>query len=235
LTACRCVSTQIEDKKGSIPLLDERYFVLVKEDRQMNLRLYNVQKPLPRANFFPAFRWVEQSEEIENILSNPDQHGFSPEKECLVDRNNVLGQDKEQPGATLLSPTLPQPPVVSVQTSATATGSKQSVSILVDRPQHVSISIATGQPGWLVLSDHFYPGWTASIDSVPRAMYLANAESRAVYVPEGQHLVQFSYRPPSLYLGLSLAGFAALLLVLFAFWALAPHTLKVLRIWSGQE
>jgi Bacterial membrane protein YfhO len=61
---------------------------------------------------------------------------------------------------------------------------------------------ATG-PRLLVLSDTYYPGWTATMDGSDTPILPANFAFRAVSIPAGTHAVEFRYRPRSFRWGLS--------------------------------
>ena len=65
----------------------------------------------------------------------------------------------------------------------------------------VRIVTKTSQRKLLVLADTYYPGWQARIDGRPAPIYLANLGFRAVSVPEGEHTVEFTYRPLSVRIG----------------------------------
>ena len=80
----------------------------------------------------------------------------------------------------------------------------------------VSITASTDRPGWLVLSDTYYPGWQAIVDGEEAPIVRANAMFRAVPLGAGRHEVEFLFRPGSVRsgamvsaLGLILAGFLA--------------------------
>lgn len=47
--------------------------------------------------------------------------------------------------------------------------------------------------GWLVFSESLLPGWSASIDGKPTAIYPANYLFQAINVPAGKHSVRFEY------------------------------------------
>jgi uncharacterized membrane protein YfhO len=54
--------------------------------------------------------------------------------------------------------------------------------------------------GFVVLSDHYYPGWKAFIDGKPATIYKTNGFLRGVTVPPGTHELIFSYQPRMIYL-----------------------------------
>ncbi len=71
-------------------------------------------------------------------------------------------------------------------------------------------------PGYLVLSDAYYPGWTAHIAGQPAAVLPANLAFRAVALPAGRHAVEFRCRPPSFQAGAFLSALTILGLVIGA-------------------
>jgi uncharacterized membrane protein YfhO len=84
------------------------------------------------------------------------------------------------------------------------------VSSLTDNEMEVETSAAT--PGFLVTSDAYYPGWSATIDGQEARLYRADYAFRGVAVPAGNHVVKFTYRPRRFPLaaGVSLASVALL-------------------------
>jgi hypothetical protein len=70
----------------------------------------------------------------------------------------------------------------------------------------------------LVLTDLYYPGWTATVDGAAAPIHVANAAFRGVSVPAGRHRVEFTYRPRSVRYGgaLSLVGLSILLAMVAA-------------------
>lgn len=84
-------------------------------------------------------------------------------------------------------------------------------------PNKVSVSVRTDHPGWLVLTDTFYPGWKATIDSTEVPIFRANYFFRAVPIPAGKHTVTYVYDPVVFKLGVILlfAGIIFIASVLF--------------------
>jgi hypothetical protein len=76
----------------------------------------------------------------------------------------------------------------------------------------VVVEVELSGPGWLVLSDTYYPGWEATVDGQPTPIYQANACVRAVRLPEGRHEIVFRFRPRSFYWGALISGFSGALL-----------------------
>jgi hypothetical protein len=76
------------------------------------------------------------------------------------------------------------------------------------------VSIETEADGrrLLILTDVYYPGWTASVDGTAVPIHRANYAFRAVAVPPGRHVVEFRYRPASVRYGLLLSLAGALVL-----------------------
>ncbi len=80
-------------------------------------------------------------------------------------------------------------------------GGLGAAEIVVNRPDHVRVSIAPAAPGWLVLADTFFPGWVATVDGAEREILRANVAFRAVPVRPGDRSVDFRYEPLSFKVG----------------------------------
>ncbi len=65
----------------------------------------------------------------------------------------------------------------------------------------VEVALEACGPGYLLLSDSYFPGWEATLDEAPLPVRRANSVMRAVPVPTGAHTVRFDYRPLSFRLG----------------------------------
>ena len=77
--------------------------------------------------------------------------------------------------------------------------------IVAYAPERVVVETKSVAPAVLVLSDTYYPGWTATVDGVAAPIYPANGLLRAVPVPAGAHTVIFSFEPTGWRWGLALA------------------------------
>lgn len=115
-------------------------------------------------------------------------------------------EDTFDPSTTAITESAPPtaPSGSSAQTIGTAT-------IREHTPQRVVIDCDASADAVLVLADTFYPGWHATIDGQAGAIYPVYHCYRGVTISAGKHVVEFTYRPTSLRLGLA-ASAAALVL-----------------------
>lgn len=77
----------------------------------------------------------------------------------------------------------------------------------------VGIQTSSKAPAFLVLSDMYYPGWRATIDDIEIPIIKTNYALRGIPVPAGEHLIRFSYRPTTLYLGAAISAITVLMLI----------------------
>jgi hypothetical protein len=89
--------------------------------------------------------------------------------------------------------------------------------IVEDLPERVVIDTDAEMPSYLVLSDTFDPGWSASVDGRPALIRPAYIAFRAVYLPGGKHTVVFTYRPAGFLTGLTLTSCGIVLAVVLWF------------------
>jgi hypothetical protein len=100
------------------------------------------------------------------------------------------------------------------------------VAIETYRPERVRVRVHTEAEGYLVLADSFYPGWEARLDGREAELLRANVVLRAVRVPPGDHLVEFTYSPLSWRLGLAVSAVAWLglaVILVAGLWKIVVH------------
>jgi hypothetical protein len=95
--------------------------------------------------------------------------------------------------------------ILSSGTELNSQGRDDLVRITHYQPEHVQIRVDLEEPGYLVLTDTYYPGWLAELDGQQTPIHRANLYFRAVSVPAGQHQVIFRYQPAGLGLGLTVS------------------------------
>ncbi len=87
---------------------------------------------------------------------------------------------------------------------------RPAVRFLAYEPEQVRLEAQFDRPGYLVLTDAYYPGWEAEVDGQPAPILRTDIYFRAVALEAGQHQVVFRYRPASVRLGLAISGAAVL-------------------------
>lgn len=82
-----------------------------------------------------------------------------------------------------------------------------------DNTEQVTVRATPRRPGYLMLDDSAYPGWTATVNGRRTAWHPANENFRAVAIPAGADTIIFRYQPSSVRDGaiVSLLSLAALL------------------------
>jgi hypothetical protein len=77
----------------------------------------------------------------------------------------------------------------------------------------VQINAQLSEPGVLVLTDAFHPGWKVFVDGKEQTIRRANYLFRAVELPAGNHRVEFVYDPISFKRGLVISSLTLALLI----------------------
>jgi len=94
----------------------------------------------------------------------------------------------------------------------TAGATFQEATVLRYSPNRIEVEVNLSAPGFLMLSEVWYPGWLGSDNNEPIQVYRANGLFRGVYLRQGAHRVVFSYQPLSVQLGGVVSGFSVLTL-----------------------
>jgi hypothetical protein len=92
-------------------------------------------------------------------------------------------------------------------------------------PDEVQVRTTADGDAWLVLSDTYYPGWSARIDGQPTTVLRGDVLFRVVPVPAGEHDVDLRFEPGSAKIGLavSVACLISVLAALVVAGALDPR------------
>ncbi|MDP3998468.1 MAG: YfhO family protein [bacterium] len=152
--------------------------------------VYENKAVLPRAMWVGEVKVVKGGEGkvFEAVLGEE----FNPRREVVLEEEPVCGDGscRSSPPSDVLAPLRVLdggPPLASPVAG--------KVEIKNYREQVVEIETEADKDGFLVLSDTYYPGWKATVDGVPKKIYRANFAFRAVEVPQGKHLVRFTFEP----------------------------------------
>ncbi len=76
------------------------------------------------------------------------------------------------------------------------------VEFVTREPEHLVMTFSTPTDSMLMLSEVYYPGWSATVDGVPTPILRADVALRAVPVRAGQHRVDMVYDPWSVKIGI---------------------------------
>ncbi|MFH1486742.1 MAG: YfhO family protein, partial [Chloroflexota bacterium] len=107
----------------------------------------------------------------------------------------------------------------------TASLQGENVEVALWKPGQIKVKANVASPGFLVLSETFYPGWRATVNGSEVPIVRANLLFKAVYLPVGEHTVEFLYYPDSFVQGVivSIASLS-LVVVVLAVWRLTTGT-----------
>jgi uncharacterized membrane protein YfhO len=82
--------------------------------------------------------------------------------------------------------------------------------VMARKPGEYLLEAENDADAFLVLSEAYYPGWSAEVDGKPAEVLPANHLIQAVRLPPGKHAVRFAYRSRFLGVGVAVALLAAL-------------------------
>jgi hypothetical protein len=81
-------------------------------------------------------------------------------------------------------------------------GEGMEATVVLAQAGRMEVQTSSGQDAFLVYSENYSPGWSAVVDGQPTAVYRTDGTLLGVPVPAGEHHVELTYRPVSLYLTL---------------------------------
>ncbi|QDU09167.1 YfhO family protein [Gimesia aquarii] len=150
------------------------------------LILENVN-PLPRAYLIGNTKTLNPNEPSKQIVETIAK--LQPKNEVFL-QADILPQGKRQ--------------------------SYKAATIKSAGPDHLEIQAELDTPGYLILSDIYYPGWSAHVKDKSIPILPANFSLRAIPLPAGKHVVQLSFTPPGFKIGriISLTTLAVILILL---------------------
>ena len=146
---------------------------------------------LPRAFIVLEAIVLENKDEILNTLS---REGFNIKKTVVLE---------EDPGINIKNQ-----------------GVYKEATIDYYSPHKITIGVDMDNPGFLVLSEAWYPGWKAYDNNKEIKIYRADYILRAVYLEEGTHKVDFVFEPKSFKIGflITIVTLLTIVFLLIVFW-----------------
>ncbi len=167
----------------------KNHYQLVEEFPQM-VRIYENKGALPQAYFVKEIKKVNSEAEAMAAIKDPS---FDMRKEAVIEGDATLDA-----------------PVNSGQEAWS------EYKVIRPTPNQVTVEISDAaglkSPGWLVLTDQYYPGWHAYADGKEAPIVRANYLFRAVPIQKGVRKIEFRYEPQPFRYGIILAlGYLAAL------------------------
>ncbi|MGD2105733.1 MAG: YfhO family protein, partial [Anaerolineae bacterium] len=187
----------IDERTGSFQSLvvsGEGHFRMIHSG---DVKIYENVDALPRAFTVAHARVASDAEEAREAMMDP-----------MVDLSSevVLERGGSCKGPTADSADLAEPSSGELPVS----GSARIVSY---QPERVVVRAGLDRPGYLVLTDAFYPGWQATVDGERASICQADLLFRALPLEPGNHRVVFRFRPPLQRVGAAISGLGLLLLL----------------------
>lgn len=145
---------------------------------------------LPHARWVPCGIYVQDGQAaLEALL----QGGENLEQVVWLENNDMLAHADCTPGKTA------------------------DITITEQQPNKIMIATSSTSPGYVVIANTWYPGWSAWVDNQPSTIWKANYLFQAVQIPAGDHHVVVTYRPGIFITGcvisiLALIGIIALII-----------------------
>jgi len=168
------------------PIFANSKFKLVFEDK--TVQVYENKNVLPRA--FLVHNFVVKTDN-QQIIDQLLTLRFDFTKKLVLEENpNFIAPEKES--------------------------AQENIKWLEYKPNLLKLVVESDQPGFLFLSNNFYPGWQATIDGETTKIYRANYTFSAIKISEGRHLVEFHYQPKSFLYGGLISGLTLANLLLFS-------------------
>ncbi|HEY3862732.1 MAG TPA: hypothetical protein VGO59_12675 [Verrucomicrobiae bacterium] len=158
----------------------------VKSNSQGTLALIEFTRALPRAKLCANWQVMNETNALRTLISP----AFDPEKSVLVDQGTPVSQAPGPMGADA-----------------------GKVEITRYAPTDLILHADARTPAVLLLNDHTGDYWNVWLDQKPAPILRCNYIMQGVFVPAGTHTVEFRYQPPRKLLYVSLAAFAAAILL----------------------
>lgn len=206
------------DNVGGLPPLDLRTYrlFLASMDQYRRNILLNVEMVVTSGEFNdPAYEVAGESGGVR-------YYRFLPAQPRAYPVARVIRADGDASAAAILSR-----PEFDHWASAVVTGAaampadsplspEERADVVGRSANDLTLSVNVATERLIVISEAFYPGWTATVDGAPAPVLLTNVALRGVVVPAGEHIVEMEFRPRVLHAGMVISGLtmAAALLTL---------------------
>jgi uncharacterized membrane protein YfhO len=126
----------------------------------------------------------------------------------------TAGGTRDQALQTIRSPQFDprRQAVLEAGPAISGSGGPWPAVVAAESENRLELDVNAPQPGALVVSTPYYPGWKAAVDGHPVNLYRADFVFQGLELPAGQHHVELRFDPLIFILGavVSLIGWVAL-------------------------
>jgi len=158
-----------------------------------DVKVYENRDAFPRA--FVVHR-AEMVSETHEAIARMNEEEFDPAQVAVIE--GELSKDQ----------------LAILAASPVSDGSSAEITHYSDNK--VELTTRMDNPGLLVLSDTYYPGWKAYVDGKQVPIYPTDVALRSIFLEQGEHDVEFVYSPGSFKAGVLISGLSLLSLVAYA-------------------
>jgi len=155
--------------------------VTVQTNDNGRVALIEFTQALPRAKLYSNWQIADDTTTLAKLNSSE----FDPTKTVLIATNNPISQTLGNPQAD-----------------------PGTVTITSYQPKDVKLQADAKTPAVLLLNDRTGEYWNVWVDDKPASLLRCNYIMRGVFVPAGQHTIEFRFQPPLQWLYLSAFAFA---------------------------
>jgi len=148
---------------------------------------------LPRT-FMVANYQILDRDDILDFMTGPS---FDPRKTLVFEKNGLTESPPRYPAR---------------QSDASGVS-----DLTLYRPDAMVIETRTNEPGYLFVSEIFYPGWKVLVDGHPQRILRGNYLFRVIELPAGKHRVEMSFDSFPIRLGMAVSALAMFLFLGFVF------------------
>lgn len=171
--------------EGSVPPDAARWAPVLE---QRGVAVVENRRALPRAWLVSEVRSASAKQALRTIRGET-REAFDPRKTALVE----LGE-------------APLPKIGKLSPGDTA-------KVLAAADGKIVVDTHAARPGFLVVSETYFPGWVATVDGAEVPIYQTDYLLLGVAIPPGAHRVEMRYRAPRATLGLMISSMTALTLI----------------------
>lgn len=203
---------QSEKNRGLLSMMNVKYILspfefsspwkkvfeteIIKDAKSQKFYIYENPDVMPQVYFANKVEFIEEDEikAFEALMKNK----YFREKTLIEISNPNLRMESESTNLTnninniILSEV---ENLININTHRDSSATLQNDKIQIEEilSDYLKIVIKTSSPRWLVRSQNNLPNWEARIDAKPVQIYTANYIYQAVFVPEGEHEIEFKY------------------------------------------